>query len=163
MPPKKAEKSKVQDPAKTPHNYEVTREPLPSTDPPTEVSATKDWDGYSPLVTDALFPEWVEGELDNEEWHSESDAFVDNLFDTDALPFWVRANTVGWERACDFVWGRQADLNPDGIRQAETTDNSYKGRDAEQQGLGEIDVDDSTGKRLPRCFAALPCSGDVTC
>ena len=54
--------------------------------------------GLWPRVADALLPKWPH-ELEGERWFSTDDAYVDQEFDLEALPFWLRDTSVGWVRA----------------------------------------------------------------
>lgn len=76
--------------------------PLPTIDPPDDIPAI-DWAGFRPRVTDALLPEWTLDTLNSEDWHTTDDAYMDNDFGLEALPFWVQNETTGWVRACDFI------------------------------------------------------------
>ena len=95
MPPKKTDKNKIQEPVRTPQSFDVSRDPLPAVVPPC-IPTTEDLDGYAPRVSDALFPEWAVEGLEDEDWHSVDDLFVDHDFGTEALPAWVRVETAGW-------------------------------------------------------------------
>ena len=105
MPPRKADKSRHHESTKAPHNFQVTREPLAAADPPEEIPL-EDWGRHGPHVTDALFPEWTVDALEGEDWFSANDLFVDDNFGTQALPYWLRAETAGWVRAREFIQGK---------------------------------------------------------
>ena len=164
MPPKKTDKNKIQEPVRTPQSFDVSRDPLPAVVPPC-IPTTEDLDGYAPRVSDALFPEWAVEGLDDEDWHSVDDLFVDHDFGTEALPAWVRVETAGWVRACDFVQSKS-------LQHAEFTDQNNQ-KNEEKKGGGtrtkskegdhrvwvESDSDESTCKVLPRIVVLpqVPC------